>query len=97
MQALSVMVSRYLFAEFRRLATSVRTTAGSQWMLSLTPVLAGTKRAEAASAGGMDRQTLKDWFRRFNAEGPEGLCSKPGLDRSVSAERGVTAGTFCYH
>lgn len=26
----------------------------------------------------MDRQTLRDWVHRFNAEGPEGLYSKQG-------------------
>ena len=30
----------------------------------------------------MDRQTLRDWVHRFNAEGPEGLYSKPGLGPS---------------
>ena len=41
-------------------------------------VLEGAKRAEAAKACGMDRQTLRDWVHRFNAEGPEGLYSKQG-------------------
>jgi transposase len=30
-------------------------------------------REEAARIGGMDRQTLRDWVHRFNAEGPDGL------------------------
>ncbi len=30
-------------------------------------------RTEAARVGGMDRQTLRDWAHRFNAEGPDGL------------------------
>jgi transposase len=30
-------------------------------------------RAEAARIGGMDRQTLRDWVHRFNAQGPDGL------------------------
>jgi transposase len=51
-------------------------------MLSLALILEGAKRAEAASAGGMDRQTLRDWVHRFNAEGPKGLYSKPGLGPS---------------
>ena len=51
-------------------------------MLALALVLEGAKRAEAAEACGMDRQTLRDWVHRFNAEGPEGLYSKPGLGPS---------------
>jgi transposase len=47
-------------------------------MLSLALMLEGAKRADAAKAGGMDRQTLGDWVHRFNAEGPEGLYSKAG-------------------
>ena len=33
--------------------------------------------AEAAKVGGMDRQTLRDWVIRFNAQGPEGLINLP--------------------
>ena len=64
--------------ELRRLAKAARTTAASRRMLSLALLLEGAKRAEAASAGGMDRQTLRDWVHRFNADGPEGLYSKQG-------------------
>jgi transposase len=41
--------------------------------LSPAAVREGRDRAEAAKVGGMDRQTLRDWVHRFNAEGPEGL------------------------
>jgi len=63
----------YSAADLRRLAKSARTTAAARRMLSLALVLEGGKRAEAALAGGMDRQTLRDWVHRFNAEGPETL------------------------
>jgi len=36
-------------------------------------VLEGASRAEAASACGMDRQTLRDWVHRYNAAGIAGL------------------------
>ena len=68
----------YSAAELRRLARSARTSAASRRMLSLALVIEGAKRAEAAKAGGMDRQTLRDWVHRFNAEGPEGLYDKRG-------------------
>ena len=38
-------------------------------------------REEAARVGGMDRQTLRDWAHRFNAEGPEGLKNRAGAGR----------------
>ena len=41
--------------------------------MSLTAVRDGMSRADAARVGGMDRQTLRDWVRRFNAGGPYGL------------------------
>ena len=35
-------------------------------------------REEAAERGGMDRQALRDWLHRYNAEGIPGLTSRPG-------------------
>jgi transposase len=40
-------------------------------------ILDGYPRATAAELAGMDRQTLRDWVYRFNAEGPEGLSDRP--------------------
>ena len=50
-------------------------------LLALAAVYAGMSRAEAARVGGMDRQTLRDWAHRFNAEGPEGLRDRPRAGR----------------
>jgi transposase len=36
-------------------------------------VLEGHGRAEAATACGMDRQTLRDWIIRYNERGIAGL------------------------
>ena len=38
-------------------------------------------RAAAAQAGGMDRQTLRDWVHRYNAAGVEGLVDQPRSGR----------------
>ncbi len=38
-------------------------------LLSLANALDGMNRGEAARAAGMDRQTLRDWVLRYNAEG----------------------------
>jgi transposase len=42
-------------------------------LLAIALVLEGAPRAEAARAGGMDRQTLRDWVHRYNAAGIAGL------------------------
>jgi transposase len=49
----------------------------------------GYPRATAAELAGMDRQTLRDWVHRFNAEGLEGLSDRlrPGRPASLSAEQ----------
>jgi transposase len=50
-------------------------------MLALALVLEGRSRAEAARAAGMDRQTLRDWVHRYNAEGLAGLRDRPRSGR----------------
>ena len=57
----------------RRLAQRARNGAQARRLLAIAAVLDGA----AAKAGGMDRQTLRDWVIRFNEEGPEGLINKP--------------------
>ena len=42
-------------------------------MLALALVLDGVDRTTAARHCGMDRQTLRDWVHRYNAEGLKGL------------------------
>jgi transposase len=59
--------------KLRQLAKHCKDTSQSRRLLSLAAVLDGMSRAEAARIGGMDRQTLRDWVHRFNAQGPEGL------------------------
>jgi transposase len=52
--------------------------------LSLAAVREGKNRAKAAKLGGTDRQTIRDWAHRFNAEGAEGLLDH----RSEGPSRG---------
>jgi len=39
--------------------------------------LDGHSRLVAAQAGGMERQTLRDWVIRYNADGLTGLADRP--------------------
>ena len=63
----------YSASELRRLAAGSKDANQSRRLLSLAAVLDGMGRADAARIGGMDRQTLRDWVHRFNAQGPDGL------------------------
>src|ERR687885_364315 len=63
--------------ELRREARRCRDAAASRRMLALALVLEGSSRADAARHAGMDRQTLRDWVRRYNEEGLAGLHDRP--------------------
>jgi transposase len=68
-------------AQLRALAKRSRDVRQTRRLLALAAVYDGMSRAEAARIGGMDRQTLRDWVHRFNAEGPEGLRNRAGAGR----------------
>ena len=67
--------------DLRREARRCRDGAASRRMLALALVLEGASREEAARAAGMDRQTLRDWVHRYNAEGLAGLRDRPRSGR----------------
>ena len=50
---------------------------GSHLVLGMANALDGMDRGQAARQAGMDRQTLRDWVIRFNAEGVEGPRDRP--------------------
>jgi transposase len=54
----------YTAGEVRRLAQRAKDAA--QATAAIAAVLDGASREEAATIGGMDRQTLRDWVIRFN-------------------------------
>ena len=47
-------------------------------ILAIAPVPDGVDRGTVARSCGMDRQTLRDWVRRCNAEGIDGLSDRCG-------------------
>ena len=73
----------------RQAAARSRDANAARRMLALALVLDGRSREDAAEACGMDRQTLRDWAHRFNAEGLAGLANRlaPGPAPRLSAER----------
>ena len=60
-------------------------------LMALANVLAGMRREAAARQAGKDRQTLRDWVIRFNAEGVEGLRDRPKSGRPPWLEEGQLA------
>jgi transposase len=64
--------------ELRRSAAASRDARAARRMLALALVLEGRSRTEAAESCGMDRQTLRDWVHRYNAEGLCGLADRRG-------------------
>src|SRR4051794_24864019 len=77
--------------ELRREAGRCRDARAARRMLALALVLEGGSRAEAARAAGMDRQTLRDWVHRYNAEGVEGLRDRPRPGRPCALDEGQQA------
>lgn len=69
-------------AGLRRAARRTDDTRQACRLLAMALVLEGAPRAEAARAGGMDRQSLRDWVHRYNAAGIDGL-----RDRARSGRR----------
>lgn len=62
--------------ELRRAARKEKNSTVARRILALALVLEGSDRKKAAENCGMDRQTLRDWVHRYNAEGLAGLRSR---------------------
>ena len=56
-------------SDLRMEAGRSKDAAYARRVLALALVLEGVARKEAAETCGMDRQTLRDWAHRYNAEG----------------------------
>ena len=77
MVAVAITRTELTAADLRGAAARARDADAVRRMLALALVLEGHSRAEAAEACGMDRQTLRDWVHRYNAEGLAGLHERP--------------------
>jgi transposase len=67
--------------ELRRLARLEADGRVACRLIALANALDGMSRDRAAKQAGIDRQTLRDWVIRFNAEGVAGLCDRPRSGR----------------
>ena len=73
----------------RAAAKRAKEASASRRMLCLAMVLDGSDRKTAAEACGMDRQTLRDWVHRYNAQGLRGLydLKRPGPQPKLTAQQ----------
>jgi transposase len=77
--------------QLRRLARQETDGRVACRLLGVANAVAGMPRAQAARQAGMDRQTLRDWVIRFNAEGVEGLHDRPKSGRPSWLDEGQLA------
>ena len=71
--------------ELRERAAKMHDGAVVRRLLGIASVLEGASRQAAATAAGMDRQTLCDWIHRYNENGVAGLSSRTSPGRSGGA------------
>ena len=86
MTAIAITRSDLTATELRAAAARSKDARAARRMLALGLVLEGTDRTTAARTCGMDRQTLRDWVHRYNAEGLAGLVDRgaPARPRRLS-------------
>lgn len=84
---LSITRTEHSADDLRAFASKCRDGAQVRRLLALAFVLDGHTRTEAADRAGMDRQTLRDWVHRYNAEGIAGLKSGHGPGKPPSLNR----------
>ncbi len=85
----------YSAVDWRGLARRSSDADQVRRLLALAVVYAGGSRRDAALAGGVGLQTVRDWVLRFNARGPDGLIDgkAPGkLPLLSAAQRQALAG-----
>ena len=82
------MRADYTAGEVRGFAKRAKDGGQARRLLAIAAVLDGASRTDAATIGGMDRQTLRDWVIRFNEQGPDGLINipSPGVPPKLGKE-----------
>ena len=76
MSGIAVSREELTTTELRSAAGKTRDARAAWRMLAIALVLEGVDRETAARTCGMDRQTLRDWVHRYNAEGLDGLVNR---------------------
>lgn len=91
MTAVAISRRELTAVELRAAAARSRDARAARRMLALALVLEGVDRTTAAETCGMDRQTLRDWVHRYNAEGLAGLANRRPPRRARRLDAGQMA------
>ncbi len=75
-EAIAITNLDHSAAELRQLAAKSKDAPVVRRLLALALLLDGKSRTDAATQNVMQRQTLRDWVHRYNAEGVAGLTSR---------------------
>ena len=81
MAGIAVTRKELTAGELRSAAGKTKDARAVRRMLAIALVLEGVDRETAARTCGMDRQTLRDWVNRYNAEGLDGLENRTAPQR----------------
>ncbi len=84
MAVLAITRTDWSVAELRTAAKRAAHTNQGLRILAIAMVQDGYRRREAAQTCGMDRQTLRDWVRRYNEAGIDGLADRSRSGRPAS-------------
>jgi putative transposase len=76
-------------AQLRAAAGKAKDGRAARRMLAIALALEGVDRKTAAESCGMERQTLRDWVQRYNAQGLAGLANRrsPGPRPRLSPDQ----------
>jgi transposase len=77
MSAVEITPQGLSISQLRAEAARTADAKQARRILAIAMVLDGHSRLVAAQAGGMERQTLRDWVIRYNADGLTGLADRP--------------------
>ena len=76
-RAIAIRTDLGTAADLRRLAKQQSGQRAALRLLAIADAMDGMSRAQAARAAGIERQSLCDAIKRFNAEGIAGLVDRP--------------------
>ena len=91
MAAIEITRDDMTAAELRAASGKAEDVPSARRMLAIALVLEGIDRRTAARSCGMDRQTLRDWVHRYNAEGLAGLENRKARGRRRYLDDGQRA------
>ena len=74
-KAIEITYLEHSASDLRELAAKAKDADVARRLLAIALLLDGWPRHAAATACGMDRQTLCDWVHRYNAAGVAGLAT----------------------